>query len=110
MITRAYELMIIIDSDVVDIEIPKVISRTEALITEEGGRIASTDNWGRRRFAYEINHKAEGIYVVLDLTTTPESVAELDRQLNLNEAIVRTKITRPVVSKAAAKADAALGG
>ena len=52
MITRAYELMIIIDSDVVDIGIPKVISRTEALITEEGGRIASTDNWGRRKFAY----------------------------------------------------------
>ena len=47
---------------------------------------------------------------MLDLTTTPESVAELDRQLNLNEAIVRTKVTRPVVSKAAAKADAALGG
>ena len=60
--------------------------------------------------AYEINHKAEGIYVVLDLTTTPDSVAELDRQLNLNEAIVRTKVTRPGVSKAAAKADAALGG
>ena len=107
---RAYELMIIVDSDVADIDIPKVITRTESLITDEGGSVASTDNWGRRKFAYEINHKAEGIYVVLDLTTTPESVAELDRQLNLNEAIVRTKVTRPVVSKAAAKADAALGG
>ena len=63
MITRAYELMIIIDSDVVDIEIPKVISRTEALITEEGGRIASTDNWGRRKFAYEINHKLSLIHI-----------------------------------------------
>ena len=49
--------------------------------------------------AYEINHKAEGIYVVLDLTTTPESVAELDRQLNLNEAIVRTKVTAPLSAK-----------
>ena len=61
--------MIIIDSDVVDIEIPKVISRTEALITEEGGRIASTDNWGRRKFACEINHKSEGTYVVWEIVT-----------------------------------------
>ena len=83
MITRAYELMIIIDSDVVDIEIPKVISRTEALITEEGGRIASTDNWGRRKFAYEINHKSEGTYVVWEIVTESAGLPNTERQLRL---------------------------
>ena len=63
-ISRAYELMIIVDSDVDDGDIDAVISRVEGLIVEEGGRIASTDNWGRRRFAYEIQHKLEGTYVV----------------------------------------------
>ena len=94
MITRAYELMIIIDSDVVDIEIPKVISRTEALITEEGGRIASTDNWGRRKFAYEINHKSEGTYVVWEIVTESAGLPTTERQLRLADDIVRHKLIR----------------
>ena len=94
MITRAYELMIIIDSDVVDIEIPKVISRTEALITEEGGRIASTDNWGRRKFAYEINHKSEGTYVVWEIVTESAGLPNTERQLRLADDIVRHKLFR----------------
>ena len=94
MITRAYELMIIIDSDVVDIEIPKVISRTEALITEEGGRIASTDNWGRRKFAYEINHKSEGTYVVWEIVTESAGLPTTERQLRLADDIVRHKLFR----------------
>ena len=57
MITRAYELMIIIDSDVADIDVMKVMQRVEGLVTDEGGRLASTNNWGRRKCAYEINHK-----------------------------------------------------
>jgi len=53
------------------------------------------DIWGRRRLSFEINKKAEGIYAVLDLTCNPSAVQELDRQLNLNEAVLRTKVMRP---------------
>ena len=50
---------------------------------------------GRRRLAYEIDKKSEGIYTVIDLMAEPDAVKELDRQLNLNEAVLRTKILRP---------------
>jgi small subunit ribosomal protein S6 len=53
------------------------------------------DLWGRRRLAFEIDKKSEGIYAVVDLTAEPDAVKELDRQLNLNEAVLRTKILRP---------------
>ena len=107
---RAYEVMVILEPSLDERTVEPSLDKYLNVIRNDGGSVESVEVWGRRRMAYEINHKAEGIYVVLDLTTTPESVAELDRQLNLNEAIVRTKVTRPVVSKAAAKADAALGG
>jgi len=94
VITRAYELMIIIDSDVVDTDVPKVIARTEKLITEEGGRIASTDNWGRRKFAYEINHKTEGVYVVWEISTENPGLPNTERQLRLADDIVRHKLFR----------------
>ncbi len=94
MITRAYELMVIVDSDVADTEIPSVITRTEALVTAEGGRVASTDNWGRRRFAYEINHKAEGNYVVWEIVTESAGLPNTERQLRLADDIVRHKLFR----------------
>ena len=94
MITRAYELMIIVDSDVAEGDIPAVITRTEGLITEEAGRVASTDNWGRRRFAYEINHKLEGTYVVWEIVTESAGLPTTERQLRLADDIVRHKLFR----------------
>ena len=92
---RKYEVMIIVDPDVDDRQVSPLIEKHAAVITKEGGTVDNTDVWGRRRFAYEINKKAEGIYAVLDLTCTPAAVQELDRQLNLNEAVLRTKVMRP---------------
>jgi small subunit ribosomal protein S6 len=57
--------------------------------------VEKIDVWGRRRLAYEINKTTEGIYAVIDLEATPEAVAELDRQLRLNESVLRTKVIRP---------------
>ena len=94
MITRAYELMIIIDSDVADIDVPAQMKRAEAWIAEEGGRIASTDNWGRRKFAYEINHKTEGTYVVWEIVTESAGLPTTERQLRLADDIVRHKLFR----------------
>lgn len=91
---RAYELMIIIDSDVSENDIAAVITRTEALAVAEGGEIASTDNWGRRKFAYEINHKNEGNYVVWEIVTENPGLPNTERQLRLADDIVRHKLFR----------------
>ncbi len=94
MITRVYELMIIIDRDVDDNDIAAVIQRVEGQITDEGGRIASTDNWGLRKFAYEINHKNEGTYVVWEIVTEAAGLAVTERQLRFADDIVRHKLFR----------------
>ena len=93
-ISRAYELMVIVDSDVDDGDIDAVVSRIEGLIVDEGGRIASTDNWGRRRFAYEIQHKFEGTYVVWEIVTESAGLPNTERQLRLADDIVRHKLFR----------------
>ncbi len=93
-ISRAYELMVIVDSDVDDGDIAAVVSRIEGLVVKEGGRAASTDNWGRRRFAYEINHKLEGTYVVWEIVTESAGLPDTERQLRLADDIVRHKLFR----------------
>ena len=67
------------------------------VIRTAGGSVEKLDVWGRRRLSFEINKKTEGIYAVIDLQATPEAVAELDRQLRLNESVLRTKVIRPDV-------------
>jgi small subunit ribosomal protein S6 len=91
---RVYELMIIIDSDVADADVDEVISRVVGLVTDEGGTIATTDNWGRRRFAYEIDHKTEGTYVVWEIVTETPGLPDTERQLRLADDIVRHKLFR----------------
>ena len=65
------------------------------MIKKDGGSVDKVDIWGKRRLAYEINKHTEGIYAVVDLKAEPKSVLELDRQLNLNESVLRTKVLRP---------------
>lgn len=94
---RRYEVMIILDSDLEEKTIAPSLETFLNVIRSDGGSVNNINTWGKRRLAYEINHKTEGYYVVLDLEANPEAIAELDRQLNLNEAVVRTKVTRPEV-------------
>ena len=89
---RAYELMIIIDSDVVDVD--SMISHVAGLLADEGGMIMSTDNWGRRKFAYKINHKTEGTYVVWEIVTSMAGLPATERRLRLADEIVRHKLFR----------------
>ncbi len=86
--------MVIVDSDVDDGDLNAVIDRIEGLVANEAGRIASTDNWGRRRFAYEINHKLEGTYVVWEIVTESAGLPDTERQLRLADDIVRHKLFR----------------
>ena len=92
---RAYELMVILNPEVEDRAVEPSLSKFPEIVTSEGGSIDNVDIWGRRRLAYEIQKKSEGIYAVVNFTATPETAAELDRVLNLNESVMRTKIIRP---------------
>ena len=74
-----------------------------SVIKKDGGSVEKVDIWGRRRMSFEINKKPEGIYAVIDINAEPASVIELDRQLNLNESVLRTKVIRPTPQKAKSK-------
>ena len=91
---RFYEIMIILDPDLEEKTIAPSLAAFLNVIRADGGTVRDMEIWGRRRLAYEINHKTEGIYVLIHVDATKESVAELDRQLSLNEAIMRTKVMR----------------
>jgi small subunit ribosomal protein S6 len=95
---RPYELMVIIDPEVEERTVEPSLQKFLNVIT-----IEKVDIWGRRRLAYEIKKKSEGIYAVVNFTAKPETAKELDRQLSLNETIMRTKITRPEEQKVVAE-------
>jgi small subunit ribosomal protein S6 len=92
---RHYEMMIILDPELEERTVQPSLDQFLNVIKTSGGVVDKVDVWGRRRLAYAIDKKFEGIYAVVDLTSEPDAVRELDRQLNLNEAILRTKILRP---------------
>ena len=92
---RSYELMVILNPEVEDRAVEPSLSKFLEIVTNAGGTIDNLDIWGRRRLAYEIQKKSEGIYAVVNFTASPETAAELDRVLNLNESVMRTKIIRP---------------
>jgi small subunit ribosomal protein S6 len=94
---RRYEMMIILDPSLEERTVQPSLEQFLRVITTAGGSVEKVDVWGRRRLAYEIDKKSEGIYTVVDLVAEPDTVKELDRQLNLNEAVMRTKILRPEV-------------
>lgn len=92
---RKYEIMVIVHPDVDDRQVAGLIEKPLDVITKSGGTVDSTDIWGRRRLAYDIQKKSEGIYVVINVTAEPAAVKEMDRQFTLNEQIMRTKVLRP---------------
>ena len=94
---RHYEVMVILDPSLEERTVTPSVDTYLNVIREAGGEVEKLDLWGRRRLAYEINKQSEGIYAVIDLRATPAAVAELDRQLRLNESILRTKVIRPEV-------------
>jgi small subunit ribosomal protein S6 len=94
-VLRHYELMVILDPSLEERTVAPSLDQYLNVIRTAGGSVEKLDVWGRRRLAFEINKKAEGIYAVVDLQATPEAVAELDRQLRLNESVLRTKVIRP---------------
>jgi len=94
---RHYEIMVILDASLEERTVAPSLDAYLNVIRTAGGSVEKLDVWGRRRLSYEIEKRAEGIYAVIDLQATPSAVAELDRQLRLNESVLRTKVIRPDV-------------
>jgi small subunit ribosomal protein S6 len=92
---RRYELMVILDPNLEERTVTPSLDQFLGVVKNDGGSVEKVDVWGRRRLAYDIQKKSEGIYAIVDLTAEPATVKELDRQLNLNETILRTKVIRP---------------
>ena len=92
---RRYEMMIILDPNLEEAIIQPSLDQFLTVIKDGGGSVDKVDVWGRRRLAYEIDKKSEGIYAVIDMLAEPDTVRELDSQLSLNEAVLRTKVLRP---------------
>ena len=91
---RHYELMVILDPRVDERTVAPSLDNFLQVVKKDGGTVEKVDIWGKRRMAYEIAKHSEGIYAVLDVTCEPATVAELDRQLSLNESVLRTKVMR----------------
>ena len=92
---RAYEVMVILDPSLEERTVEPSLDKYLNVIRKDGGSVENVEVWGRRRLAYEIKKNAEGIYAVINLTAEPATVKEFDRQLGLNESILRTKVMRP---------------
>ncbi|MDA8286703.1 MAG: 30S ribosomal protein S6 [Actinomycetota bacterium] len=91
---RPYEVMVIFDVGLEEDVIRATIDRATQLVTAGGGTIGRVDRWGRRRFAYEVHHRSEGYYVVIEATAQPPVMADLHRMLGLADEVVRHKVIR----------------
>jgi small subunit ribosomal protein S6 len=94
---RRYEIMVILDPNLDERTVAPSLENFLGVVRNDGGSVEKTEIWGKRRLAYDINKNSEGIYAVIDLTAEPATVKELDRQLGIAEAVLRTKVLRPEV-------------
>ncbi len=106
---RPYEIMVILDATLEEAAVQAVINRTGELLTASGGQLSRADKWGKRRLAYEIDHRAEGYYLLMEVRVEADAVSELDRSLRLTDGVVRHKIVRlpeqPVAKASRPRAD-----
>ncbi|MEX0658897.1 MAG: 30S ribosomal protein S6 [Egibacteraceae bacterium] len=92
---NTYELMIIANAGLDEDAVTATVERFTTTIANQGGTVERVDHWGKRTFAYEIEHMTEGYYTVIDFQMPGPGVSELDRQLRITDAVVRHKIVRP---------------
>jgi small subunit ribosomal protein S6 len=91
---RPYEVIVIIDASLEEDGIRAVIDRSTDIIKAKGGNPGRVDRWGKRRFAYEVKHRTEGYYVLIEASAEPEAMADLDRMLHLADEVIRHKVIR----------------
>jgi small subunit ribosomal protein S6 len=103
---RHYELMIILDPSLDERTVTPSLEQFLTVVKNDKGTVEKIEVWGKRRLSFEILKHAEGIYAVIEITCEPATVAELDRQLGLNESVLRTKVLRREPKKRAVAAPA----
>jgi small subunit ribosomal protein S6 len=86
---RTYEVVFIIDPDAEDAEVMRLTEAIQKIITDQGGSVTKTEMMGRRQLAYEINHKRDGVYVLLEVDGSGAEIAELERRMRVNDRILR---------------------
>src|ERR1700760_3383761 len=86
--------MVIIDAGLEEDAIRGIVDRTTKLLIDAGGSVGKVDRWGKRRFAYEVHHRSEGYYVLIETTAEPAMLAEVDRMLGLADEVIRHKVIR----------------
>jgi small subunit ribosomal protein S6 len=101
---RQYELLVILDPGLDERTVQPSLETFLNVIRTDGGSVEKLEVWGKRRLAYEIEKNVDGIYALLEVTCEPATVSELDRQLGLNESVLRTKVLRLERKRTAAAA------
>ena len=91
---KAYELLFFITPTISDEDRVAVMKRIETTIAEGAGTVDNVDEWGKRKLAYEINGLTDGDYTLVNFHADPQNVAELDRVLRINDAVVRHMIVK----------------
>lgn len=91
-----YEILLLLDPDLAEDKQAEVVQRTRTLIEQGGGTFERQDVWGRRRLAYEIDHKEEGVYHLLSFTATAETLDEISRVLRIDDGVMRHMATRRI--------------
>jgi len=86
---RTYEVMYIVDTSVSADDFTRLSETIQQIVTEQGGTVTKTEDMGRRSLAYEISHKNEGHYMLLEIDGTGREIAELERRMRVNDQIVR---------------------
>lgn len=91
---RHYEIPIIFDANLEEDAIRSVLERVQGAISAQGGKPGRVERWGRRRFAYELAHRSEGYYVLVEAAGEPAAVDEAARVLSLADEVLRHKVIR----------------
>jgi small subunit ribosomal protein S6 len=89
-----YEILLMLDPELPEERSGEILARTQELVTGQGGTWEAHEPWGRRRLAYEIDHKSEGVYHLLLFSSTPETLAEISRVLKITDGVMRHMATR----------------
>ena len=86
---RTYEIVFIVDPDAEDAEVMRLTEAAQKILTDQGASVTKTEMMGRRQLAYEINHKRDGVYVLLEVEGSGAEIAELERRMRVNDRILR---------------------
>lgn len=98
---KPYEILVIVDPRPTDEDVAALLTQLEEQVKSLGAEITKVENWGKRRLAYDIAKQREGTYAILEVSAEPSTIKEFERQLRLNESVLRFMSTRVPTRKKA---------